>query len=147
MATYALVSLLVVFLPLCRTLAVVATEASGTVWTNNSSGSGGGGGGGGGPATASAGTGPGPGPGTGPEVSSRGFSVDSAMVQRALYVLVAISAFGLLYFLVRAVRVKRPPPRKKYGVLAHSEDAVELTAAAASDDEDDTLYDARSLRR
>ncbi|XP_061540897.1 protein FAM174C isoform X2 [Phycodurus eques] len=124
MAAYALVALLVVFLvPLCRTLAVVATEPSGTAWRN---GSGGGGG--------------------GPEVM-RGFSVDSAMVQRALYVLVAISAFGLLYFLVRAVRVKKPSHRKKYGVLAHSEDAVELTAAAASDDEDDTLYEARSLRR
>ncbi|XP_061636766.1 protein FAM174C isoform X2 [Phyllopteryx taeniolatus] len=127
MAAYALVALLVLFLvPLCRTLAVVATEPSGTAWRNSSGGSSGGGG--------------------GPEVM-RGFSVDSAMVQRALYVLVAISAFGLLYFLVRAVRVKKPSHRKKYGVLAHSEDAVELTAAAASDDDDDTLYEARSLRR
>lgn len=33
-----------------------------------------------------------------------GFNADSSMVQRALYVLVAITAFGLLYFLIRAVR-------------------------------------------
>ncbi|XP_049587684.1 protein FAM174C [Syngnathus scovelli] len=74
-----------------------------------------------------------------------GFNADSSMVQRALYVLVAITALGMLYFLVRAVRVKKAPSRKTYGLLAHSEDTLALTAA--SDDDDNTLYDARILHR
>ncbi|XP_061152516.1 protein FAM174C isoform X1 [Syngnathus typhle] len=75
-----------------------------------------------------------------------GFNADSLMVQRALYVLVAITALGMLYFLVRAVRVKKAPSRKTYSLLAHSEDTLALTAAS-DDDDDNTLYDARILHR
>lgn len=42
-------------------------------------------------------------------------------------------------------RLKRPVPRRKYGLLSNSEDAVELVEGES--DEDDTLYEARSLRR
>lgn len=44
---------------------------------------------------------------------------------------------------------KKTSPRKKYGLLARSEDALELTGEVASDDDDDdnTLYEARPLRR
>lgn len=33
-----------------------------------------------------------------------GLAVDSSMIQRALYVLIAITIVGVLYFLIRAVR-------------------------------------------
>ncbi|XP_034387529.1 protein FAM174C [Cyclopterus lumpus] len=71
--------------------------------------------------------------------------VDSSMVQRALYVLIGITVIGVLYFLVRAVRLKRPAHKKKYGLLSNYEDSVEMEAVES--DEDDTLYEARSLRR
>ncbi|TNN30943.1 putative membrane protein C19orf24 [Liparis tanakae] len=81
--------------------------------------------------------------------SSRGFDgplrVDSSMIQRALYVLIGITVIGVLYFLVRAVRLKRPALKKKYGLLSSYEDSVEMEAVES--EEDDTLYEARSLRR
>lgn len=36
--------------------------------------------------------------------SPGGLNVDSSMIQRALYVLIAITMIGVLYFLIRAVR-------------------------------------------
>ncbi|TKS65890.1 putative membrane protein C19orf24 [Collichthys lucidus] len=74
-----------------------------------------------------------------------GLSVDSSMIQRALYVLIGITMIGVLYFLIRAVRLKRPAQKKKYGLLSNYEDSVEMEAVES--DEDDTLYEARSLRR
>ncbi|KAI3369186.1 hypothetical protein L3Q82_026136, partial [Scortum barcoo] len=74
-----------------------------------------------------------------------GLSVDSSMIQRALYVLIGITMIGVLYFLIRAVRLKRPVQRKKYGLLSNYDDSVEMDAVES--DEDDTLYEARSLRR
>ncbi|CAL1593416.1 unnamed protein product [Knipowitschia caucasica] len=74
-----------------------------------------------------------------------GFSVDSSMIQRALYVLIGITLTGMLYFLIRAVRLKKPAPKKKYGLLTNYDDSVEMEAAES--EEDDTLYEARSLRR
>ncbi|XP_075901680.1 protein FAM174C [Nelusetta ayraudi] len=75
-----------------------------------------------------------------------GLAVDSSMIQRALYVLIAITMVGVLYFLIRAVRLKRPAHRKrKYGLLSN-QDEVEMEAVE-SDEDDDTLYEARSLRR
>ncbi|XP_068175852.1 protein FAM174C [Antennarius striatus] len=71
--------------------------------------------------------------------------VDSPMIQRALYVLIGITVIGLLYFLVRAVRLKRPAHRKKYGLLSNYDDSVEMEAVDS--EEDDTLYEARTLRR
>ncbi|XP_026179596.1 protein FAM174C [Mastacembelus armatus] len=74
-----------------------------------------------------------------------GLGVDSSMIQRALYVLIAITMVGVLYFLIRAVRLKKPVQRKKYGLLSNYDDSVEMEAVES--DEDDTLYEARSLRR
>uniref|UniRef100_A0A3Q3W6T2 Uncharacterized protein n=1 Tax=Mola mola TaxID=94237 RepID=A0A3Q3W6T2_MOLML len=68
-----------------------------------------------------------------------------SMIQRALYVLIAITMVGVLYFLIRAVRLKRPAQKKKYGLLSNYDDSVEMEAVES--DEDDTLYEARSLRR
>ncbi|XP_029002464.1 protein FAM174C [Betta splendens] len=70
--------------------------------------------------------------------------VDSSMIQRALYVLIGITMIGVLYFLIRAVRLKQPAHRKKYGLLSNYDDAVEMEAVES--DEDDTLYEARSRR-
>ncbi|CAN9500852.1 unnamed protein product [Ophioblennius macclurei] len=74
-----------------------------------------------------------------------GLNVDSSMIQRALYVLIGFTAIGMLYFLVRAVRLKKPVHKKKYGLLANYDDSVEMDAMES--EEDDTLYEARSLRR
>uniref|UniRef100_A0A674NEN0 Uncharacterized protein n=2 Tax=Takifugu rubripes TaxID=31033 RepID=A0A674NEN0_TAKRU len=74
-----------------------------------------------------------------------GLNVDSSMIQRALYVLIGITMTGVLYFLIRAVRLKRPAPRRKYGLLSNYDDSVEMVEGES--EEDDTLYEARSLRR
>ncbi|KAJ3599443.1 hypothetical protein NHX12_033406 [Muraenolepis orangiensis] len=71
-----------------------------------------------------------------------GLDVDSMVVQRALYVLVGFTSLGVLYLLVRAVRMKRPV-KKKYGLLENCDDGVELDHLDS--DEDNTLYEA--LRR
>ncbi|KAM9358184.1 protein FAM174C [Symphorus nematophorus] len=132
----------VVLVPVCWLLLVVSVAAenvtrpsstAAAAATSSSSGglnsthSGGGGGGTKSPATFS------------------GFSVDSSMIQRALYVLIGITMIGVLYFLIRAVRLKRPVQKKKYGLLSNYDDSVEMEAVDS--DEDDTLYEARSLRR
>ncbi|KAJ0065626.1 hypothetical protein NL108_014431 [Boleophthalmus pectinirostris] len=77
--------------------------------------------------------------------SANPFSVDGFMIQRALYVLIGITLTGLLYFLIRAVRLKKPAPKKKYGLLSNYDDSVEMEGVES--EEDDTLYEARSLRR
>ncbi|XP_023284479.1 uncharacterized membrane protein C19orf24 homolog [Seriola lalandi dorsalis] len=74
-----------------------------------------------------------------------GLNVDSSMIQRALYVLIGITMIGVFYFLIRAVRLKKPTHKKKYGLLSDYDDSVEMDAVDS--DEDDTLYEARSLRR
>ncbi|XP_046892975.1 protein FAM174C [Hypomesus transpacificus] len=79
------------------------------------------------------------------EIFNTGMNADSSMIQRALYVLIGISVIGVLYFLVRAVRLKKPTQRKKYGLLSNYDDNVEM--ADMESDEDDTVYDARTLRR
>ncbi|XP_077389965.1 protein FAM174C [Festucalex cinctus] len=129
--------LLLLLLPVCQTLAApgAAPQTTAEISSNSSS--------------AAAGSGAAGAGSAGREGKTlSGFKMDSLMVQRAFYVLVAITAVGLLYFLIRAVRVKKAAPRKKYGLLAHSDDSMELTAATASDEDDDnTLYEARALRR
>ncbi|KAF4083470.1 hypothetical protein AMELA_G00141710 [Ameiurus melas] len=73
--------------------------------------------------------------------------LNSSMIQRALYVLIGITVIGVLYFLVRAVRLKKSStPRKKYGLLANYDDTVEM-AQLESDEDDNTVYEAKSLRR
>lgn len=42
-------------------------------------------------------------------------------------------------------RLKTPVQKKKYGLLSNYDDSVEMEAAES--EEDDTLYEARSLRR
>lgn len=52
---------------------------------------------------------------------------------------------GTVTVVVLCDRLKRPAPRKKYGLLSNYDDSVEMEAVES--DEDDTLYEARSLRR
>ncbi|MEQ2185941.1 hypothetical protein GOODEAATRI_023373, partial [Goodea atripinnis] len=51
-------------------------------------------------------------------------------------------AFPLLIFLRLC---SKPAQKKKYGLLSNYDDSVEMDAVES--DEDDTLYEARSLRR
>ncbi|XP_073682081.1 protein FAM174C isoform X2 [Garra rufa] len=79
--------------------------------------------------------------------SKMGFNLDGAMINRALYVLIGITAIGVLYFLVRAVRLKKTGvQRKKYGLLSNYDDTMEM-AHLESDEDDTTVYEAKSSRR
>uniref|UniRef100_A0A1A8BFK0 Chromosome 19 open reading frame 24 n=1 Tax=Nothobranchius kadleci TaxID=1051664 RepID=A0A1A8BFK0_NOTKA len=80
-----------------------------------------------------------------PVMTFDGSHVNSSMIQRALFVLIGITMIGVLYFLIRTVRLKKPSQRKKYGLLSNYDDSVEMEAVES--EEDDTLYEARSLRR
>ncbi|MGH0133584.1 UNVERIFIED_CONTAM: hypothetical protein FKN15_030896 [Acipenser sinensis] len=73
-------------------------------------------------------------------------SLDDSMIKRAFCVLIGITATGVLYFVIRAVRLKKAP-KKKYGLLSSYDDTVEMKHLEESDDDDDTVYEARSLRR
>ncbi|KAK2874439.1 hypothetical protein QQF64_003572 [Cirrhinus molitorella] len=76
-----------------------------------------------------------------------GSMINGAMINRALYVLIGITAIGVLYFLVRAVRLKKTGvQRKKYGLLSNYDDTMEM-AHLESDEDDTTVYEAKSLRR
>ncbi|XP_028672459.1 protein FAM174C [Erpetoichthys calabaricus] len=75
--------------------------------------------------------------------SIKGLGIDRSMVNRALYVLIGFSTIGVFYFVIRAVRLNKAP-KKKYGLLS-SDDNMEL--AALDSDDDDTVYEAKSLRR
>lgn len=76
------------------------------------------------------------------------FRLDGAMINRALlYFLIGITAIGVLYFLVSAVRLKKTDvQRKKYGLLSNYDDKMEM-GHLESDEDDDTVYEAKSLRR
>ncbi|XP_026131098.1 protein FAM174C isoform X2 [Carassius auratus] len=79
--------------------------------------------------------------------SNVGNGLDGAMINRALYVLIGITAIGVLYFIVRAVRLKKTGvQRKKYGLLSNYDDTMEM-AHLESDEDDTTVYEAKSLRR
>lgn len=51
----------------------------------------------------------------------------------------------ILVLVLVLCRLKRPAPRRKYGLLSNYDDSVEMVEGES--DEDDTLYEARSLRR
>ncbi|KAG8454600.1 hypothetical protein GDO86_000997 [Hymenochirus boettgeri] len=66
------------------------------------------------------------------------------MVQRAFYVLIGVSLLAVLYFVIRTVRLKKKPLRKKYGLLSDYDDNMEM-GSLESDEE--KIFEARSLRR
>ncbi|KAL6469257.1 hypothetical protein MHYP_G00227810 [Metynnis hypsauchen] len=80
-------------------------------------------------------------------ITMSGIDLDRSMIHRALYVLIGITIIGVLYFLVRAVRLKKTTTqRKKYGLLSNYDDTVAM-AQLESDEDDTTVYEAKSLRR
>uniref|UniRef100_A0A8C3WML1 Family with sequence similarity 174 member C n=1 Tax=Catagonus wagneri TaxID=51154 RepID=A0A8C3WML1_9CETA len=61
---------------------------------------------------------------------------------RSFYVVTGFIGLAVLYFLIRAFRLKKPQ-RRRYGLLANSEDPIE-TASLDSDEE--TVFETRNLR-
>ncbi|XP_067885863.1 membrane protein FAM174A-like isoform X2 [Heterodontus francisci] len=71
------------------------------------------------------------------------------MIQRALYVLVAVTALVVVYFVVRTIRMRRINRKNwKYGILNTNLENVEMRPLDQDDDdEDDTLFDVHHSRR
>ncbi|XP_006876806.1 PREDICTED: uncharacterized membrane protein C19orf24 homolog [Chrysochloris asiatica] len=61
---------------------------------------------------------------------------------RSFYVLTGLCGLTALYFLIRALRVKKPQ-RRRYSLLANTEDSTEM---AALESEEETVYETRNLR-
>ncbi|XP_058138184.1 protein FAM174C [Dasypus novemcinctus] len=66
---------------------------------------------------------------------------EGSAVLRSFYVLTGLSGLTALYFLIRALRVRRPQ-RRRYGLLANTEDPRDM--ALSSDEE--TVFETRNLR-
>ncbi|XP_067839003.1 membrane protein FAM174A-like isoform X2 [Heptranchias perlo] len=71
------------------------------------------------------------------------------MIQRALYVLVAVTALVVVYFVVRTIRMRRINRKnRKYGILNTNLENMEMRPLdQEDDDEDDTLFDVNHSRR
>ncbi|XP_066133764.1 protein FAM174C isoform X1 [Saccopteryx bilineata] len=61
---------------------------------------------------------------------------------RSFYVLTGLVSLSVLYFLIRAFRLKKPQ-RRNYGLLANTEDPTEM-ASLNSDEE--TVFETRHLK-
>nr|XP_003461023.2 uncharacterized membrane protein C19orf24 homolog [Cavia porcellus] len=61
---------------------------------------------------------------------------------RSFLVLTGLAALALVYFLIRAFRLRKPQ-RRRYGLLANSEDPGDV---ASADSEEETVFESRSLR-
>ncbi|XP_041061484.1 protein FAM174C-like [Carcharodon carcharias] len=70
---------------------------------------------------------------------------DKSVIRRALWVLLGITGLGLLYFIIRSIRLKKTQ-RKKYGLLSSYDDHVEM-APMDTDDDDTTLFEVKGMRR
>ncbi|XP_053330588.1 membrane protein FAM174A [Spea bombifrons] len=68
--------------------------------------------------------------------------------QRALAVLVVVSAAVIIYFVIRTIRTRRKHKKtRKYGVLDTNIGNMELTPLEQEEEDDDTLFDANHPRR
>ncbi|XP_068127789.1 membrane protein FAM174A [Hyperolius riggenbachi] len=68
--------------------------------------------------------------------------------QRALAVLVLVSAAVIVVFVIRTIRTRRTNKKtRKYGVLDTNIGNMELTPLEQEDEDDDTLFDANNPRR
>ncbi|XP_075710956.1 membrane protein FAM174A [Rhinoderma darwinii] len=68
--------------------------------------------------------------------------------QRALAVLVVVSAAVIIYFVIRTIRTRRKNKKtRKYGVLDTNIGNMELTPLEQEEEDDDTLFDANHPRR
>ncbi|TKC40812.1 uncharacterized membrane protein C19orf24 homolog [Monodon monoceros] len=68
-------------------------------------------------------------------------SPDSPLL-RSLYVVTGLIVLAVLYFLIRAFRLKKPQQRR-YGLLANTEDPTEM---ASLDSDEETVFETRNLR-
>ncbi|XP_061046913.1 protein FAM174C isoform X2 [Eubalaena glacialis] len=68
-------------------------------------------------------------------------SPDSPLL-RSLYVVTGLIFLAVLYFLIRAFRLKKPQ-RRRYGLLANTEDPTEM---ASLDSDEETVFETRNLR-
>ncbi|NP_001017124.1 membrane protein FAM174 precursor [Xenopus tropicalis] len=75
-------------------------------------------------------------------------SPNKPRTQRALVVLVLVSAAVIIYFVIRTMRTRRKNKKtRKYGVLDTNLGNMELTPLEQDDEDDDTLFDANQSRR
>ncbi|XP_078252559.1 membrane protein FAM174A-like [Rhinoraja longicauda] len=76
-------------------------------------------------------------------------SEQTMMIQRALCVLVVVTALALIYFVVRTIRMRRINRKKrKYGILKTNMENMEMRPLDQEDEEeDDTLFDVHHSRR
>eukprot|EP00079_Xenopus_tropicalis_P025899 XP_012819506.1 PREDICTED: uncharacterized membrane protein C19orf24 homolog isoform X1 [Xenopus tropicalis] len=72
------------------------------------------------------------------------FGANVQMVQRAFYVLIGISLLAVLYFIIRTLRLKKKPIKKKYGLLSDYDENMEM---GSLDSDEEKIFEARSLRR
>uniref|UniRef100_A0A2K5I1P4 Uncharacterized protein n=1 Tax=Colobus angolensis palliatus TaxID=336983 RepID=A0A2K5I1P4_COLAP len=63
-------------------------------------------------------------------------------VKRSFYVILGFCGLAVLYFLIRAFRLKKPQ-RRRYGLLANTEDPTEM---ASLDSDEETVFESRNLR-
>ncbi|XP_063820140.1 membrane protein FAM174A [Pseudophryne corroboree] len=74
--------------------------------------------------------------------------IPKPQTQRALIVLVLVSALVIIYFVIRTIRTRRKNKKtRKYGVLDTNIGNMELTPLDQEDIDDDTLFDANHPRR
>ncbi|KAB1259571.1 putative membrane protein C19orf24 [Camelus dromedarius] len=61
---------------------------------------------------------------------------------RSLFVVTGLIGLALLYFLIRAFRLRKPQ-RRRYGLLANTEDPTDV---ASLDSDEETVFETRNLR-
>ncbi|KAM4810229.1 protein FAM174C [Rhinophrynus dorsalis] len=71
------------------------------------------------------------------------FGANIEMIHRAFYVLIGISVLAVLYFVIRTVRLRKPP-RKKYGLLSDYDENMEM---GSMDSDEEKIFEARNIRR
>lgn len=76
------------------------------------------------------------------------FKDNSGLLQRSLYVAIAVSSVVAIYFIVRAVKTRGRRKAKKYGVIQGTGETEfqPLDAAEEEEDEDMTLFDKKTAR-
>ncbi|KAK1342956.1 hypothetical protein QTO34_015724 [Cnephaeus nilssonii] len=65
-----------------------------------------------------------------------------SQILRSFYVLSGFLSLAVLYFLIRALRLKKPQ-RRSYGLLANTEDPTDM---ASLDSDEETVFETRNLR-
>lgn len=73
------------------------------------------------------------------------FAHDNAgMLTRTFYVLLAVTSIIVVYFIIRAVRIRNRKSRtKRYGVISTNDDRMEMTPLDEDDDDEDlTVFEA-----